>query len=127
MINLFQSLIGNASEVDGAKLEREFREMLVEGEEIQNAYKLFRDLIVFTNFRLFLVDKQGVTGKKREYLSIPYRSIDYFSKETAGTFDLDAEIKIWIKSRPTPVSLEFKRDAHIHDVFRVLSRFVLSA
>jgi hypothetical protein len=102
-------------------LENEFFQLLIDGEEIQHAYKLFRDLIVFTNLRLFLVNKQGMTGKKREYTSVPYKSIDYFTKETAGHFDLDAEIKIWIKSRPEPISLEFKKDTHIHDVFRVLS------
>jgi hypothetical protein len=124
-MSLLNAFLGTASEVDTAKLDEEFSRLLVEGEEIQHAYKLVRDLIVFSNLRLFLVDKQGVTGKKREVLSVPYRSIDYFSKEAAGHFDMDAEIKIWIKSRTVPISLEFRKDAHIDDVFRILSRFVL--
>lgn len=124
-MSLFSALLGNASEVDARKLEAEFTELLIAGEQIEHSYRLFRDLIVFTNLRLFLVDKQGVTGKKREYVAIPYRSIDYFSKETAGHFDLDAEIKLWIKSRPTPIPLEFRKDTHIHDVFRILSERVL--
>lgn len=74
---------------------------------------------------MILIDKQGWTGKKKEYLCVPFRSIDYFSKETTGTFDLDAEIKIWIKSRQEPISLEFRKDTHIHQVFRVLSESVL--
>ena len=32
----------------------------------------------------------------RDYHSIPSKSITHFSIETAGTFDLDAELKIWI-------------------------------
>lgn len=124
-MSLFFALLGNASEVDAKRLETEFSQLLIEGEEILHSYKLFRDLIVFTNLRLFLVDKQGMSGKKRQYLAIPYRSVDYFSKETAGQFDLDAEIKIWIKSRPAPISLEFHRDKHIHEIFRVLSERVL--
>ena len=123
-MGLISAMLGNASEIDATKIEKEFSNMLVDGEEIHNAYKLYRDLIVFTNYRLFLVDKQGLTGKKKEYVSIPYKSVDYFSKETAKTFDLDAEIKIWIKSRATPVILEFNKDKHIHDVFRLLSYFV---
>lgn len=115
-----------ASEVDASKMEAELQEILIQGESIQNGYKLVRDLVVFTNKRLILVDKQGWTGKKKEYLCIPFRSIDYFSKETTGTFDLDAEIKIWIKSRHEPVSLEFRKDSHIHQVFRVLSESVLN-
>ena len=125
-MGFLSALIGNASEVDASQLENEFSQLLIDGEEIQHAYKLFRDLIVFTNLRLFLVNKQGMTGKKREYTSVPYKSIDYFTKETAGHFDLDAEIKIWIKSRPEPISLEFKKDTHIHDVFRVLSSYSLA-
>lgn len=120
------ALIGNASELDAERLEKEFSTMLVEGERIEHAYKLVRDLIVFTDKRLFLVDKQGLTAKKREYLCVPYRSIDSFSKETAGHFDLDAEIRIWIKGRAEPVALTFGKDAAIHDAFRVLGTAVLS-
>jgi len=126
-MGLLSAILGNASEVDASKLEKEFSELLIEGESIQHAYKLFRDLIVFTNFRLFLVDKQGMTGKKREYTCVPYKAIDYFSKETAGHFDLDAEIKIWIKSRKELIVLEFRKDAHIHDVFKVLSYYALAS
>ena len=123
---MLRALLGIATDVDPNKLKEEFSELLLDGEQIRHAYKLFRDLIVFTNLRLFLVDKQGITGKKREYISIPYRSVDYFSKETAGHFDLDAEIKIHIKGRQTPVVLEFRKDAHVHEVFRALSHYVLA-
>ena len=126
-MGLLSALLGNASEVDTSKLDKEFADLLIEGETIQHAYKLFRDLIVFTNYRLFLVDKQGMTGKKRQYTSIPYKSIDYFSKETAGHFDLDAEINVWIKSRKEPIVLEFRKDTHIHDVFKVLSHYALAS
>ena len=63
------------------------------GEQVTLAFSLIRDLIVFTEFRLILVDKQGVTGKKTSYKSLPYRSISRFSVETSGHFDLDAELK----------------------------------
>ena len=106
-MGFLSALIGNASEVDASILEKEFSELLIDGEQIQNAYKLFRDLIVFTNFRLFLVNKQGVTGKKREYTCVPYKSIDYFTKETAGHFDLDAEIKIGSKAATNPSPSSF--------------------
>ena len=66
------------------------------------AFKLLRDVYIFTSKRLILVDKQGLTGKKVEMLSIPYRAISRFSVETAGHFDLDAELKIWISSGVEP-------------------------
>jgi hypothetical protein len=46
-MGFLSALIGNASEVDASILEKEFSELLIDGEQIQNAYKLFRDLIVF--------------------------------------------------------------------------------
>ena len=84
-------------------------DLLVPGEEIDAAFKLVRDMIIFTNRRLMFVDKQGLTGKKSEYHSIPYRAITHFMIETAGTFDRDTELKIWISGRKEPIVKEFKR------------------
>jgi hypothetical protein len=86
---------------------------------------LIRDLIVFTDKRLILIDKQGMTGKKIEYHSIPYRSVTHFSVETAGTFDLDAELKIWVSSTSEPVAKQFKKDKNIYDVQQALAAYVL--
>ena len=94
-MGLFNALLGNVSEMDANALKNEYQPLLCEGEKIEKAYKLIRDKWVFTNKRLIIQDTQGVTGKKKEYYSIPYRSIERFSVETAGTFDMDAEIKIW--------------------------------
>lgn len=125
-MGILSGLLGHASEVDVDKLEHEFSSMLVDGEAIEHAYKLIRDMIVFTSLRLVLVDKQGLTGKKREYLSIPYRSITRFSKETAGRFDMDAEIKVWVRGESEPMQFEFRKDKNVHDVYRVLSSYILS-
>jgi hypothetical protein len=54
--------------------------------------------VVFTNKRIIAVDVQGITGSKKEYASLPYKNIVAFSIETAGTFDLDAELEIWFSS-----------------------------
>lgn len=78
------------------------KDVLITGETVSLAFKLVRDLIVFTDFRLILVDKQGMTGKKVEYKSIPYRSISRFSVETSGHFDLDAELKFGSLARNFP-------------------------
>lgn len=125
-MGLFDALLGNASEIDKDKLESEFAALLISGEKIEHAYKLFRDLIVLTNKRLVLVDKQGLTGKKKEYLSIPYGSVTKFSKESAGRFDMDAEIKLWVRGDATPLVLEFRKDKNIHDIYRVLSSYILT-
>ena len=66
-MGIFNGLMGNASEINLDALIKEYNKILAENERIEKAYKLVRDLFIFTNKRLILVDKQGVTGKKTEY------------------------------------------------------------
>ena len=90
-MGIFSGLLGNASQRDKEKVKRQLQDILLPSEEVELAFVLIRDLIVFTEKRLILVDKQGVTGKKTSYKSIPYRAISRFTVETSGHFDLDAE------------------------------------
>ena len=85
-MGLLSGLMGNASQKNVDKVERDLEDILVPGEQVTLAFSLIRDLIVFTEFRLILVDKQGVTGKKTSYKSLPYRSISRFSVETSWSF-----------------------------------------
>ena len=124
-MGFLDGLMGNASEVEPEKIEGEFAQVLASGERIEKAYLLIRDLFVFTNKRLILVDKQGMTGNKVEYHSLPYRNITHFSVETAGHFDLDAELKIWISGSPAPIQKQFNKKLNIYDVQSVLAGYVL--
>ncbi|MEO1431888.1 MAG: PH domain-containing protein [Cyanobacteria bacterium J06633_8] len=124
-MGIFSGMMGNASEVNPEKLEKELASLMIEGESMHKAFKLIRDLVVFTNKRIILIDKQGMTGKKTEFLSIPYKSIKYFSKESAGTLDLDAEIKIWISGDDVPREFQFKRDNAVDEVYQILSYYTL--
>lgn len=125
-MGLFSGLLGNASQKDNNKVEEQLRDVLVPGEQVELAFALIRDLIVFTEKRLILVDKQGVTGKKISYKSIPYRSISRFTVETSGHFDLDAELKIWISSAMEPAEiLQFKSDKNIVQIQQALAAAVL--
>ena len=101
-MGILNTILGNVSEMDADALKKEFGVLLCEDERIEKAYKLIRDKWIFTNKRLIILDVQGVTGKKREYHSIPYRSVNHFLIETAGTLDTDAEMKIWIKGCDAP-------------------------
>ncbi|WP_075591108.1 PH domain-containing protein [Labilibacter marinus] len=125
-MGLFSSLLGNAGVVDNTKLLTEYESLFTENESVEIGFKLIRDTFVFTNKRLIIVDKQGVTGRKTEYLSIPYKVISRFSIETAGTFDLDAELKIWISSEQTPsIQKKFNKSVNVYDVQKVLAKYVL--
>ena len=100
--------------------------LLADGEEIELGFKWIRDTFIFTNKRLILIDIQGLTGSKTEYKSITYKSISRFSVETAGTFDLDAELKIWISSEAQPsIKKQFNKSVNVYDVQKVLAHHVL--
>ena len=121
-MGLLSGLMGNASQKNVDKVERDLEDILVPGEQVTLAFSLIRDLIVFTEFRLILVDKQGVTGKKTSYKSLPYRSISRFSVETSGHFDLDAELKIWVSSAVEPSEvLQFKSDNSVIEIQQALA------
>jgi hypothetical protein len=123
-MGLFDLMLGNASEIEPRKAQEDLGHVLADGERVERAYRLVRDLMVFTDVRLILVDKQGVTGSKVEYHSIPYRAITHFSVETAGHLDLEAELKIWISGTAAPVNRQFGRGLSIHEVQGVLAGYL---
>lgn len=124
-MGLFDGMMGNASKIDVKEVQKEFDNILTASESVEKAYKLIRDMFIFTDKRLILMDKQGVTGKKVEYHSIPYKNITHFSIETSGHFDLDAELKIWISGNPEPVQKQFNKSLNIYEVQSVLAQYVL--
>lgn len=125
-MGILSALLGNAGAVGQEELKKEYGKLLLEGEEIELGFKLIRDIFIFTSKRLILVDKQGITGSKTEYLSIAYKNISRFSVETAGTFDLDAELKIWISSEASPsIRKKFNKSVNVYDVQMVLAHHVL--
>jgi len=125
-MGFFNKILGNASEVSSEKPLEKYGRLLCEGEQIELGFQLIRDTFMFTNKRLNLIDVQGLTGSKVEYKSMPYKNITRFSLETAGTFDLDAELKIWISSEALPsVSKKFNKSMDVYEVQRYLASKVL--
>ena len=121
-MGLIDKMLGNAGEISADELVKEYGHLLIEGENIEMGFVLFRDVFLFTSKRLILIDKQGFTGKKIEMKSMPYKSISRFSLETAGTFDRDAELKIWISSENLPsVSKKFSKAVDVYKVQRLLA------
>ena len=123
-MGLLSALLGNASEADVEDVERTLEKILAEDERIERAFRLVRDLLIFTNHRFILVDRQGMTGKKTSYDSIPYRAITHFAVETAGHFDLESELKIWISGTVEPIQRTFTRGQSILEVQKALASYV---
>ncbi|MDM8212284.1 PH domain-containing protein [Enterococcus hirae] len=125
-MGLFNGIIGNATQASHSLVKKELADILMPEEEVDLAFKLVRDLVVFTDYRLIVVDKQGITGKKADYKTFPYKSISRFSVETAGHFDLDTELKIWISGAAEPAqSLQFRKDKNIIQIQQALAIAIL--
>lgn len=119
-------MMGNASNISAEDARKKLGSVILDSEDIDLAFKLVRDMIVFTNKRLIVVDKQGMTGKKTTFQSLPYKSISRFTVETSGHFDLDAELNIYISSGVEPaVNLQFTKDKHIETIQQALALAVL--
>ena len=123
-MGLLSALLGHASEADVEEVEQTLEKILGDGEQVERAFRLVRDLLIFTNRRFLLVDRQGVTGRKTSYQSIPYRAITSFVVETAGHLDLESELKIWVSSNPQPIQRTFTRGNTIFEVQKALATYV---
>jgi hypothetical protein len=60
------------------------------------AFKGRRDVTLFTNLRIIIIDPKGLVGKQVEYFTIPWESVVGHAVRTAGTYlDFDTEVCIW--------------------------------
>ncbi|NTA10323.1 PH domain-containing protein [Agrobacterium tumefaciens] len=124
-MGLFDGILGHGTTVDPRELEKRLSGVLIDGEQPKLAFKLIRDFFVFTQHRVILVDIQGITGSKVDYMSIPYKAVTRFSVETAGTFDLDAELKIWVSGSSQPITKTLKKGTDVRGIQRALATGIL--
>jgi hypothetical protein len=103
------AVTGDAGRVEPSALGPKFLEALLPGEEVLAAFRTVRDGFALTDWRVVVLDRQGITGSKTEILSVPYRSIHRFSVEAGGGTDLDEELKIWDRAGVEPLSFSFRR------------------
>ena len=99
-------------------------DFMVENERVVGAYQSIRDGVVFTNKRIIAINVQGITGKKKDFTSIPYSKITTFSLETAGVFDLDAELEVYL-SGLGKVKFEFVGSTDVKEICKIISTFAL--
>ncbi len=97
--------------------------LLLPDEKILGVYKSIRDYVMFTDKRFIAVNVQGITGKKQDITSMPYKNITCFSVETAGTLDIDSELEIYI-SAVGKVRFEFTGRSDIVEIGKMISQNV---
>lgn len=98
--------------------------LLVSEENIIGCYKGLRDYVTFTNKRVIAVNVQGVTGKKKDFTTLPYSKIQAFSVETSGVLDLDSELELYF-SALGKVRFEFTGSSDIVRIGQAISTYLL--
>ena len=124
MIDFKNSEFIKLKETDPAVVMGDLEPLLIDGEQVLGVYKGMRDYCVFTNKRIISVNVQGMTGKKKDFTSMPYSKISVFSVETAGTLDLDSELEMYF-SGVGKVKFEFSGRNNIVEIGRIIGHYTL--
>ncbi len=111
--------------VDASAFDKMINDFLITDEKIVGCYQSVRDGVVFTTKRIIAINVQGMTGKKKDFTSIPYSKITTFSLETAGVFDLDAELEIYM-SAVGKVKFEFTGSTNVKEICKMISSYALA-
>lgn len=119
MANNKQKFVAMAK-IENGSSKRDVDFLLKNGEEVILTYKSIRDVVFFTNKKLITLDIQGLTGKKVEHMCIPYSKITSFSVETAGSFDLDSELKFWL-SGLGEFGISFSRGTDVREIITLVN------
>lgn len=114
----------NLKEISLNDIRREVYDLLIDNEQPVAAFKTVRDQVIFTTKRIFVVNVQGITGKKISYFSYPYSKVQYFGVETAGVLDIDSEL-ILAFSNGAKLSFDFKSNVDIRQISALIANYVL--
>lgn len=121
---VLDSQLLNLNGISINEVRPEVQALMLDGEQILHAFKTVRDQVVFTTKRIFIINVQGITGKKVSYFSYPYSKVQFYGIETAGLLDIDSEL-ILAFSNGTQLQLEFKTNVDIRAISRTISQYIL--
>ena len=114
----------NLKEIALKDIKPEAAGLMVNGEQPVAAFQTVRDQVIFTTHRVFVINVQGITGKKTSYFSYPYSKVQYFGIETAGVLDIDSELVLAF-SNGAKLSFDFKSNVDIRRISAMISGFIL--
>lgn len=99
-----------------------------DGEKIYFVIKSKMDEYVFTNRALIHVDGESAVSKKRQVVRYDYCNtlIQCVTLETAGTIDLDAEIKFYANEKGFSIDVNIKQIEQLKDLYKALVEIELS-
>lgn len=114
--------------IEKEQINENILSLLLEGEEIVSQYRTVRDQLVFTDKRIIAMNIKGITGRKKELFTIPYKKIQYFSVQTVGFLELfpDAELSVFFSNGKVTV-FEFKGDNEVLEISKTIARYTFEA
>ncbi len=126
MINFSKNSVLNLKPIDISSVKNEVQALLIDGEEVLQAFQTMRDQFIFTNKRIITIDVKGITGKRKEFSTLPYSKIQYFSIQTPGLVEIfpDCEMELYFTNGFKAV-FEFKGKCDVVQLGRVISGFTL--
>lgn len=126
MINFSDNTVFNLKPIEEKDVQKDITNLFVDGERILGAYKTIRDQVIFTNKRIITVDVQGITGKRKDYSTLPYSKLQYFSVQTPGFAELipDCEMELFF-TNGFVAKFEFKGNCNIIELGKTISQYVL--
>ncbi|MQM28152.1 PH domain-containing protein [Glycomyces albidus] len=95
MIDFDNGSVFKLKVTDDPAFRDEVAPLLADGESVVLTFEGVRDFVVFTDKRVIAVNVQGITGRKKDYASLPYNRIQAYSVETDGLMDNDGELDLW--------------------------------
>ena len=114
----------NLKQIDLISVRKEVFDFLVADEDLIQAFETIRDQVIFTTKRILVINVQGITGKKKSYISYPYSKVQYFGIETAGVLDIDSEL-ILAFNDGSKLSFDFRSNVDITKISKCIAQFVL--
>ena len=114
----------NLKEINISNVRSEVPQLMLPEEVILQAFQTVRDQVIFTNKRIFVINVQGLSGKKISYFSYPYSKVQYFGIETAGLLDFDSEL-ILTFSNGAHLQFDFRGNVDIKDISMLISSYIL--
>ena len=129
MANVSSGIFGdsnlmNLKEIGFDQIRSEASALLLDGEQAVAAFQTVRDQVIFTTHRVFVINVQGITGKKIAYFSYPYSKVQYFGIETAGLIDIDSEMTLAF-ANGARLTFDFKSKVDIRRICSLISGFIL--
>lgn len=123
-LNFNSNSAWNLKPIEADAVRDDVKALLIDGEEVEMAFKTVRDQLVFTNKRIISIDVQGITGARKSYSTMPYSRVQYFTIQTAGFIDFDSELFIMFSNNFT-ARFEFKGSVDIGKIGRMISQYAL--